>query len=1087
MGANRSVDINRLLEIVKDNRILQRGIRYFYDGRITKYLNHGDFITASVKGSMVEPYKLEIELDETGRPTYYGCNCPYSKGRYMCKHIVAVLALYMQEEEFSVPKENPIIRDREKFSKDTEIRLAGTSHRNYKTLDHIENLRGITTKGDRKSGKKFTLIFVIENDYGNTPYYRREKMYGDWCIYPALRYVRKNGELGRFVKFKEKNLTEPCSEEEAALLQKLIEFPYQNGGFIDYADYLIRNKFKNVYLKTDYKDYYPVFFEEIEKMVVNFGLKGKDDNSIFFASFLDIYGKRGGKLEKFDPLEPYKAERRGFDIYIISHDGRIFFIQHSRSFYSLFKIISKFVEGFTYHDIRKMKEYFQDISQIDISFDVESIRFVKPIPKTIIELDPSYSNAIGMELLFEYSGRKVPYKSDYELFLLSEEAGEIKMAQRNREYENKIYRYLYYKFDFIEREVFQNKLFVKKPLIDFLSQNCCELIEENIEVRLKGRKNKISSSGGSLSINVSSGIDWFDLDMGYVYEDGYREKVVLDWQLLEKGLIKTGDSYTIISKEYIDKLKALEQEKELKDGKIRISKYNFGIIDELYENIENRKEEDIKNIREISDRLRDFKRIKAISLPKKFNGTLRHYQKAGLNWLWFLNRYKLNGCLADDMGLGKTVQALTLIQKLKEEKCKKKNFKTSLIVVPVSAISNWEIELKKFTPDIKYIIHLGQKRKKCIEHLTKFDIVLVSYHTLRNDIKLFNETDYGYIILDESQNIKNYKSLTFKAIKTLESNYRLSLTGTPVENNTLELWSQMEFLNPGLLGTLTEFKRKFARPIEQLKDEGTAEKLKKKVFPFILRRKKEDVIKELPAKSEIVLYSEMDKKQRNLYENYRLYYRKKVMGKIKESGIGNSAFDIFTALLKLRQVALFPSLADRKHKNIPSCKFEQAKELINESLQEGHKILIFSQFVKSLKIIRQYMDKHDYKYSYLDGSVSAKKRKEQIKNFQSNDNIRLFLLSLKAGGTAINLTAADYVILFDPWWNPAVETQAVDRAHRIGQNQRVIAYKMIVKNTVEEKILELQEKKKELVENIITADSSFYKSLTKKDIVNLFS
>jgi len=1080
------MDKNELLGIVKNDRILQRGIEYFRQGRVRGYEHFGNWIVASVSGSRPRPYKVRIELDKTGKPKYRTCDCPYSGGHYVCKHIVAVLERFVREEWPSVPPKNPLIKDKEKFDEDVTIALAETRGSPYKNFDHLENLSGIAVKGRNKSNKNFLLVFVIEKNYYNSgPYYRSANRSGGWSIYPALRYKKQNGELGMFAKFKEENLTEPCGEEEAVFLQKLIDRPGQEAGFIDYADELARHNFKNVYLRTDGNNYVPVFFEEMEKASVKFRLKKAGESSVFFKPVLDIYGKKGGALTEFELSYRQEAVRIGFDVYVISHEGGIFFRHNSKSFYSLFRIVSELDDGFAYHDIRKTKKHFRDAPEIDILFDARSLRFVKPVPKPIIELDTTYPDVIDMELLFDYFGKTAPYKSEYEFYVLSEGGAEIKVARTNRRYENEIYLFLCRKFDFIKKDAEQSKLIVNMPLVKFLSEHGREIINEGIEIRLKGGKQKISASGSKLSINVSSGIDWFDLDVGYISGTGSWEKAEMDLSLFEKGLIKTGDSYTIISKKDIDKLMLLEAEKKLKDGKIRVSKYNFGIINELYKNIENRKDKELKNIRDISLRLKDFSRIEEVSPPENFTGVLRHYQQAGYNWLWFLNRFRLNGCLADDMGLGKTVQALALLQKLKEKKGRK--FKTSLIVVPVSAISNWEIEIKKFTPALKYVVHIGQTRKKCIKHLTRYDIVIVSYHTLRNDIEVFNERDYGYIILDESQNIKNYKSLTFRAIKTLKSDFRLSLTGTPIENNTLELWSLMEFLNSGLLGTSGEFKRKFVRAIEQLKDKDAALKLRKKVFPFMLRRKKEDVLKELPAKSEIVLYSDMEKKQRELYENYRRYYRAKVMGKIKKSGIENSAFEIFTALLRLRQTALFPSLADKKHKNIPSCKFEQVKGLMSESLQEGHKVLLFSQFVESLKILRHHADKMGYKYSYLDGSVPAAKRKEQIKKFQERDDIPLFFLSLRAGGTAINLTAADYVILFDPWWNPAVEAQAVDRAHRIGQTRKVIAYKMIVKNSVEEKILELQEKKKELVKNIISAESGFYKSLTKDDIDKLFT
>jgi len=1076
------LDTETLFELIEDKKILRRGMEYFRGGRIKKYDMSGSLITAVVSGNRLSPYRVRVELDETGIPEFYFCECPYSKGGfYLCKHIAAVLIRYLNEPPSLNPVENPLVRDREKFDKDVRIGLADLPDSGMRGFDSFDAFRGIASREKKGAKQRYAPAFIIEKIFGYDSYYSRQDI---WHVYPAMRYIKKNGEPGRVTQFNEKNLTEPFGEKEAKLLQKLADRPVRDASFTDYADYIVKNGVKNVFLRTGKNDYSPVTFEEIKKIEAGFRLAGSGKSSLFFRPALNFYGKKDS-LEGFDP-ENNAVLMNGFDIYAVCRDGRIFFKCGSRSFYSFFRILSEAGNKFTYHDIRKIKKYFSGTPGIDISFGASSIKITSPVPKPVIEIDPSYYGCLEIKFLFDYGGRTEPYRSDSDLFVLSEEDGEITVAQRNRKYESDVYMFSCRRFDFIKKDYYRERLFIEMSLMDFLSAHGRRIMDEGIEIRLRGGKRKISGGARSLSVNVSAGIDWFDIDVGYAGGDGSWEKAEIDPELLEKGLIRTGDSYTVISEKDIEKLRLLSAEKQLKDGKIRISKHNFAVIDEIYKNIKNPPKE-IENIRKISAKLKNFRKIEKVPPPQKFSGTLRRYQHAGYNWLCFLNRYGLNGCLADDMGLGKTAQALALLQKLKEEKGRGKKFKTSLIVAPVSAVSNWEIEIMKFTPSLKYVVHLGQTRKKCIKHLTGYDIVIVSYHTLRNDIKLFNETDYGYVILDESQNIKNYKSLTFKAIKTLKSDFRLSLTGTPVENNTLELWSQMEFLNPGLLGTSAEFKRRFARPIEQLRDEGTVNELKKRVFPFILRRKKEDVLKELPGKSEIVLYSVMEEKQRKLYDKYLSYCRAKVMGKIKESGIENSAFEIFTALLKLRQAALFPCLADKKYSSFPSCKFEQAKELIEESLQEGHKLLLFSQFVESLKIIRKYIEGKGWKYSYLDGSVPAAKRKVQIKNFQEKDEVKLFLLSLKAGGTAINLTAADYVILFDPWWNPAVESQAVDRAHRIGQSRKVIAYKMIVKDSVEEKILELQEKKKELVENIVSAESSFYKTLTKEDIENLFS
>jgi non-specific serine/threonine protein kinase len=438
------------------------------------------------------------------------------------------------------------------------------------------------------------------------------------------------------------------------------------------------------------------------------------------------------------------------------------------------------------------------------------------------------------------------------------------------------------------------------------------------------------------------------------------------------------------------------------------------------------------------------------------------------------------------------VQTLAFLQRLKEESIRTEgpeesgDRRTSLLVVPVNTIANWESEIRRFTPDLRYLLHYGPARNREALHTDGYDFILSSYHTVRSDIGIFKKMNFNCIILDESQCIKNSNSQLFKAVRTLKSDHRLSLTGTPIENSTFELWSQMEFLNPGILGSRTEFSRRFAKPIEKYNDKSATGKLRKITYPFILRRSKEDVLRELPDKLEITLYSQMGSHQSSIYEQHRNFFQKAILHKIEEDGLERSTIEIFSALLKLRQIALFPVLADAKFASVESCKFEQMKEVVEEVLREDHKIAIFSQFVGCLDIFKEHMHKKRLSYSYIDGSVTASKRKVQIQQFQEKDDCRLFLASLKAGGVGINLTAADYVILFDPWWNPAVESQAVDRLHRIGQEKKVFAYKLVVKDTVEEKMLELQQRKKKLVRDLVTEESGFFKSLTEREIASFF-
>jgi superfamily II DNA or RNA helicase len=594
-------------------------------------------------------------------------------------------------------------------------------------------------------------------------------------------------------------------------------------------------------------------------------------------------------------------------------------------------------------------------------------------------------------------------------------------------------------------------------------------------------KRFVGHSGGQLWIHIQSGIKWLEfkplLRDGATGNDLEIQSVDFENRLVtdQEGMLH------LVTPEDIRKLKRLTQYAEQRGHIFRIPSENYILINALYD----QRMDDIPRLKEKllqAKKLEQFKKIPGYKLSKHFNGELRPYQQAGFCWLHFLHDYGLAGCLADDMGLGKTVQTLALLHSLKE----KKELTTCLLVVPVSAIPNWEVEIDKFTPGLTRRIHLGVNREKDSESWNKYDLLITSYATLRNDIELFSGYDFDYIVLDESQNIKNFSSQTAKAVKVLTARHRLALSGTPVENNSLELWSLFDFLIPGFLGTRQWFLHQFAVPLEKYKEKSRADMLRQMIFPFVLRRKKEQVETELPPKSEIVTKLKMEEEQLQLYAHLAAYYRDEIDREIDVKGVAQSSMKILEGMLRLRQLCLFPRLVRQEYEKTPSVKFDHFTGLMEDILAEGHKVLIFSQFVEVLKILRAYFEREQIRYSYIDGSVDVKKRQKMIQAFQQNKKIGAFLLSLKAGGVAINLTAADYVIIFDPWWNPAVEAQAIDRSHRIGQTKKVIVYRMVVEDSIEEKMLEMQNQKKELVDNLITADAKIFKNLSKEEIIQLF-
>ena len=483
------------------------------------------------------------------------------------------------------------------------------------------------------------------------------------------------------------------------------------------------------------------------------------------------------------------------------------------------------------------------------------------------------------------------------------------------------------------------------------------------------------------------------------------------------------------------------------------------------------------------DAVKNLENIPVVQPPEELNAMLRNYQEAGFNWLYFMKSHSMGGILADDMGLGKTLQTLALLQKEKENGITT----PSLVVLPTSLIPNWNNEAAKFTPSLQIYTHTGIGRTKEVADFSRYDLVLTTYGIVRQDIDILKSFPFHYVILDESQMIKNPDSKTAKAVRKLVSRHKLSLTGTPIENTVMDIWSQMAFLNPGLLGSETFFKKFYVGPIEKNRDAKRSAKLRRIIYPFILRRKKQQVEKELPPRIEKLHYCEMVPNQEKFYEETRNAYRNYLMELFSQGTWKRNKLNILTGLQKLRQIAIHPQMIEpEEYKLEESGKYQEVKRLLKQVIGKNRsKVLIFSQFVKMLHLIRDDLDKEGIKYNYLDGST--KDRQTPVDTFQNDKNIRVFLISLKAGGVGLNLTAADYVFILDPWWNPAVENQAIDRSHRIGQTRTVFYYKFITKDSIEEKILNLQRRKAEISDDIIQVEEEVYKSLSEMDLEDLLN
>jgi superfamily II DNA or RNA helicase len=580
---------------------------------------------------------------------------------------------------------------------------------------------------------------------------------------------------------------------------------------------------------------------------------------------------------------------------------------------------------------------------------------------------------------------------------------------------------------------------------------------------------------------VTSGVDWFELH-GEVDYGGATAKLPQLLQALKRGetMVTLDDgSYGLLPEEWLSRFGVVAAMGEAAGGAIRFSSGQAGLLDAL---LATQPEIDCdETFLHVRQELKRFQQVNPAEQPAGFTGTLRGYQCEGLGWIHFLRQFSFGGCLADDMGVGKTAQVLALLETRRELRAKGEILKPSLAVVPKSLIFNWKQEAERFTPQLDVLDFTGVDRHR--HELSEYDLILTTYGTLRRDALKFKDLAFDYVILDEAQMIKNASTESAKAVRLLRGDHRLALSGTPVENHLGELWSLFEFLNPGLLGASSAFQ--LSGGAMRNPDEETRKLLSHALRPFLLRRTKEQVAKELPAKSEQTIYCELEPRQRALYNELRQHYRDSLLKKIGSEGIAKSKIQVLEALLRLRQAACHPALIDPKHGKEPSAKLDVLLDRLREVLDEGHKALVFSQFTSLLAIVGAQLKMSETAYEYLDGKTAD--RQARVERFQNDPDCRLFLISLKAGGLGLNLTAADYVFILDPWWNPAVEAQAVDRAHRIGQARQVFAYRLIARDTVEEKVLQLQESKRNLADAIIGAQNSLIRDLRPEDIELLLS
>ena len=615
----------------------------------------------------------------------------------------------------------------------------------------------------------------------------------------------------------------------------------------------------------------------------------------------------------------------------------------------------------------------------------------------------------------------------------------------------------------------------------------------------------IRSREWQMNIDHSLENHWFDLDLNFLIDDqpialipvlaSFIERVGPDLPRYlddpDASATVWLDEETLIEfpiKHIRPLLEVLVELHEHDDGKLRFSDLQSTVINDIADGISAVGEVNLEwevpaRLAQILDRIRSFEGIEDVAIPDALTAELRDYQRDGLNWLQFLREFGFSGILADDMGLGKTVQALaTVLVEKQTGRCNS----PSLVVAPTSLMGNWRREAEKFAPNLKVVVLHGAERSEHFDKLDEFDLLLTTYALLSRDLEIHQQRDYHYLILDEAQAIKNPTTKQAKAVCQVKANHKLCLTGTPVENHLGEVWSQFRFLMPGFFGEQKHFNQTFRNPIEKGADNLAATALTKRLKPFILRRSKDAVASELPSKTEIIHRVSLYPEQAVLYEGIRAAMESRVRRALAESGLGQSHITVLDALLRLRQTCLDPRLVKMSQARAvtESAKLDSLMEMLPNFVEEGRRVLLFSQFTEMLSLIETEIQRAGISYTKLTGKT--KKRDEAVDEFQSG-SVSVFLISLKAGGTGLNLTQADTVILYDPWWNPAVENQAIDRAHRIGQDKPVFVYRLITEQTVEEKIIELQERKKQYADIVVENREENLKALAADDILELFS
>ncbi len=1074
-----------------------RGQGYFLQGAVEIVEVGTRSIRALVQGSSL--YVVTVSWSSVDLSVEVDCSCPYFNDRGLCKHIWATLLQVDSEDSVQEAESRPATsglgsdRPREENSR-LVSRKGPTKTLWKKQLDRIQASMVAPAASVGESRDEVVYIIDVEKTLKT----------GMLCIEVAERRLRKDGKWGRprarRIPFSRiPKLPDPLDRQILSLLDGARDDTGPGSYQYDYPSYTsLRSRYRlpeaiqetlallmcqseHCFLRSEQEDDpVPMRWDDEGKWVFELEISPDSVPGHFTVTGRLRRGEQSMSLSEpvlltsgglvFTSEGVARLEHHGAFAWIamLRRDGRVVVPADRRG--DLWEVL--------------MLVPSPALLNLPAALKYEEVP-ITPVPSLKLRSPRFPGERLQAELFFDYEGRLVEPDDPKHRFLGSD--GD-RVVVRDLEHESEARSLLgAVGFQWVHdawRDTTSLKLSPSR-----LDRAVSTLTREGWRVEAEGRLYRSSSS---FSVRVESDIDWFEVQGSVQFGD---QKVALPELLkaLRRGedFIPLDDgSLGILPKEWLDRYGILGDLGVSQKESLRFSRSQVVLIDAL---LASQPEASFDKVFERArDQLLHFEGIRAVAEPASFSGRLRSYQREGLGWMGFLQEFGFGGCLADDMGLGKTVQVLALLEGRRLRNGDASNGKrapggersaASLVVVPRSIVYNWQQEAARFAPQLRVLDHTGLRRGKDAAAFDDYDLVITTYGTLRRDAAFLAKAQFDYVILDEAQAIKNPKTASAKAARLLQGDHRLALSGTPIENHLGELLSLFEFLNPGMLGQGSNSLGRLTGA--RAPDQETIGVMAQALRPFILRRTKDEVARDLPPRSEQTIFCELRGKQRILYDQLRDFYRQSLTKKIEEQGLNRSKIMVLEALLRLRQAACHPGLVDPEKASDPSAKLDLLSEQLTQVIDEGHKALVFSQFTSLLSLVRKHLDDQAIPYEYLDGRT--RKRAPRIERFQTDPSCQLFLISLKAGGLGLNLTAADYVFLLDPWWNPAVEAQAIDRAHRIGQTRQVFAYRLIASNTVEEKILELQKSKRDLADAIITRDNSLIRNLRPEDLALLLS